>query len=251
MRRACAEIVLRSKVDVLALQEAGDREALTGFQESALGGAFPYLALSRGSRRGIYSAVLSRRPIVAYESLDLPLSTGAVLRRPLLRVDVDVAGTALRLYVVHLKSPRPFEAPPASASLDADAFRHAEAEAVAACLRTEPSEACVALLGDLNDEDGAGSTVAPLVHRAGLVDPVARELPLDERWTARWRRHGRRRFDYVLLSESLAGAYVAGSARVEHRDPAAYASDHRLVRLDLRLPRAQSGARDPASSEAR
>lgn len=250
VRKACAEIILRSKVDVLALQEVGDRQALEAFEQSYLGGIFPHRALSRGSQRGIHSAVLSRRPVSDVESVDLPLlddrgrsylheeGQPATSRRPLLRLDVDVDGEGLRLYVLHLKSPRPLDRVVSGddgQTLDVDGFRRAEARAVAGCLRAEEAGRVV-VLGDLNDEDGDGSSVRPLIQEAGLIDPMAADLPPEARWTARWRRYGTRRFDYLLLSKSLEPTYVRGSAYVDRREPAAYASDHRLVRLDLRLP---------------
>lgn len=255
VRDACGEVIRRASPDVLALQEVSDAVALEAFNRSYLKSAYSHLAVARGVKQGIHLAVLSKRPLIDAQSLDdlelrdedgerlvdlqrRPLT----LRRHLLRVDLgfgsaksgeDSAGR-IRLYVAHLKSHRPLDR--RRFEIDTAAYRRAESEAVAAQIDGDLRDGRrVILAGDFNDEDTA-STLSPLMDHPSLFDPLTEDIGDPEaRWTAKWRRFGRRRFDYVLLSESLRPSYVAGSVAIERRDPAAYASDHRLLSLDLRL----------------
>ena len=252
VKDACAEIIRKADCDLLALQEVGDDRSLEDFNQHRLGALYAHQAMSRGnSERGIHVALLSRFPVNSLLShrettlmqddellrdlQDRPLG----FRRDLLQAEVEIGEHRLTLFLAHLKSQRPLDR--RRFDLSADNYRRAEAEAAArliAPMATNPKASHFAVLGDFNDDDRPDSPIAPLAEMTGLFDPLKEEVnDPEERWTAQWRRFGRRRFDYALLSESLRPFYINGSVRV-HREgeSAAYASDHRLVSVDLRLP---------------
>lgn len=258
IRAACARVIRDADVDLLALQEVSSVTELESFNRHDLRGGYPHLHVFTGhSERSMHLAVLSRHPFrIVDPGTASSLTDGdtrplvddqgrpARFRRGFHGLEIPLREGAMTVFVTHLKSQQPLEraygvatpSGPRGVPLPADEYRRAEARAAAARVRREldAGRSWVAVLGDLNDHDGPDSSIAPLVHGLDLFDPLRFERPFPEdRWTARWKRHGAKRYDYVLLSPSLRNRYLADSTRVHRRPPADQASDHRLVSVDL------------------
>lgn len=255
---AVGRMIRGADAHVLALQEVGDLAVLARLDDQMMGGRYHHrhLALGNAERR-LGLAVLSEAPLITLQShrqVALRDRQGDQLRdregraigfrRDFLQVEIGPFGEEpLTLFVAHLKSALPLDAE--RYDFDAETYRLAEATTGASIVRRyleEQPTARVVVLGDFNDEDrcvasGSGSSVAPLIDGLGFFDPVRDEFPAQaDRWTASWKAHGRRQYDFILLSPSLRSCYRSGSAKIHRQIPAGRASDHRPVTVELDLP---------------
>lgn len=246
---ALADTIRRLDADVLALQEIESAAALDEFIQVHLPGLYEHVvSIDAGDERGIEQAVLSRYPITHTENWpQLPLGgvhpdkygdqenwyagEPIAFHRSPLRVDVDVDGYALTMFVVHQKSGR-----------FSEYWRIAEAtklsEMVGELTDAEPARN-IAVLGDFNAT--VDQMPMQIFLNSGLIDAHAGE-PGPERTS----HASGRRIDFILVSAALEPEVVDGSGFIlgtparpagsnwrTTPPPPGYASDHYPVAVDL------------------
>ncbi len=234
--RAIADRIAAMNVQVLAVQEVENLDALRRFNRDTLGqtraGAYEYEVLIEGNDpRFIDVAVLSRLPVAnvtshrheVHPENDLP-----IFGRDLLQLDVLSPTRSRRLvtvFVNHLKSNfiRWNDPDPDQARRNNRTRRRRQAETVARVVdgRTRRGGRFV-VMGDMND-DPDSELLEPMIARLGLVDGLAEvvenrppppsrnpeDTPPGSRWTHRFRRsNGPDTFallDQIWLSPRLEG----------------------------------------------
>lgn len=234
-RSEIAERILAMDVDVLAVQEVENMEALNTFNSDDLGGLYPHRLLLEGNDpRLIDVAVLSKLPLgpaVTHQTFPDPLTGNRIFGRDLLQVDVLSPTRSRRLFTLfnaHMKSNfvdrRTHRTPEAQATAarSANDRRRRQSIATAEIIEkaTRPNSRYV-FLGDMND-DPDSLHLAPVVASPalGMVDAligVQTTRPpkietsgppaLDDRWTSRHRADGItefRLFDQIWVSPALA-----------------------------------------------
>ena len=231
--------VLDMDVDVLAVQEVEDLDALRGFNRDYLDGRYPHAALIDGNDpRLIDVGVLSKLPLGAvttWQTMTHPEDPERpVFSRDCLEVEVLDSARRRRLFTLfntHLKSRFvAWDAPDAGASHAYNQTRRRrQAEALARIVeaRTRPSSRYV-VAGDMNDTpDSACLAAFAGVDGRGLVNALANcqetrppkaddPMPASSAWTHRYKPRGRPAeyalLDQIWLSPALAarqtGAWV-------------------------------------------
>jgi endonuclease/exonuclease/phosphatase family metal-dependent hydrolase len=234
------------KPDVLALQEIGGAGALLELQSSLKtdGLDLPYSEFVSGSDTNIHVAVLSRLPVIARRS---QTNDHFLLGGRRFRVSRGFAVVDLRvndhyfftLIDAHLKSKLPVpEADEADWRLEEAKILREKIDRVLAT----NTDANLIVLGDFNDSPNSPPLKTVLGHgNRGLVDtrPAERngdtEPPSDRRLAARnvtWTQFYARedlysRMDYILLSHSLARAWIPAETYILTLPNWGQASDHR------------------------
>ena len=255
MTERIAARIRQAEPDVLACQEVEDREVLEQFREEHLGTRYPWQVLVEGNDpRLIDVALISRLPLGEVRSYQHWVHPGRahepLFRRDLLQVEVlsdDRRRRLFWMFVAHLKSKfvdwriRDPEGR-ARARQEADRVRTLEAEAIAAIVRSRTgSQDLYVVCGDLNDTPDAptlASLMGPGPGGLALVNPVARDVPVEERWTTSHKEAGQaRRFeqiDYVLVPVWAAGKVLR--TRIDRRRTGvtvADGSDHDPVYCEI------------------
>ena len=260
-QQAIADRIMQINVDVLAVQEVENLDALRRFNRDVIAQPYEFEALIEGNDpRFIDVGVLSRLPLANLTSHrfevhdDDPLP---IFGRDLLEVDVMSPTRSRRLFkmfVNHLKSQFiPFNAPdPRTVAENNDTRRTRQAETAAKIInsKTRPNSKFV-VLGDMNDSPDA-DTLNPMV--GGLVDALANvtesqppphstnpeDVPPNVRWTHRFSVSNApdkfELFDQIWLSNSLAGRL--GRAEINRRpkwnaSSQGVGSDHDPVFIEL------------------
>ena len=217
-------------LDVLAVQEVEDIEALKDFNRFHLGGLYPHAVLIEGNdARFIDVGVLSKLPIGGVTSWQHEVHSAdpsrPVFARDLLQVEILNQARSERLLTLfnnHLTSQYvSFGEDPTSAAAAKTERRRRQADAVARIVeaRLRPDSPYV-IVGDMNDTPDS-EALAPLAQGPlgvvdGLADPdETRPAKLDvpppgsRAWTHRFKESGRparyELFDQIWLSPSLAG----------------------------------------------
>jgi endonuclease/exonuclease/phosphatase family metal-dependent hydrolase len=234
---AIATRVLSIGVDVLAVQEAENIEALRTFNSEHLGGMYPYSVLVEGNDpRLIDVGVFSKYPIgriVSHQTEPDPLRpTERVFGRDLLQVDVlspDRKKRLLTVFNTHLKSNYvPWREDQEAGQAAANERRLRQATAMADIIKRElRSDARYAVVGDMNDDPDsefmAPLTAGPLNLVDALTDVVENRPPKPEsdgsnpgpRWTSRHKASGKpaehRLFDQIWVSPSLGDKVTAAT----------------------------------------
>lgn len=238
-QQAIAGRIARINVDVLAVQEVENLDALRRFNREMLAAPCPYEVLIEGNDpRFIDVGVLSRLPVANLTSHRFEVHpadpTNPIFGRDLLEVDILNASRSrrlLKLFVNHLKSKLvPFNDPnPTATQAKNDLRRARQAETVARVVRSRTrADARYAVVGDMNDSRSA-PTLAPMVEGLNLVDALAdvvesqppppttnpEDAPPAVRWTHRLSRANApdvfELFDQIWVSPPLA-------ARVTHAE---------------------------------
>lgn len=247
-----AKALATCDADVVGLQEIGSGELLGRLLERLdRGGGYHAPVLGTVDARGIGCALLSRLPVVGSrvhtcaalpfpvfrEGDPPPFGARLPLRRGVVQARVEAEGIgAVDVFVAHFKSPRPVwardgsgaEQRPASACARAEgqlrSLVHRAAEAlfvrgvVDEVLAARP-DACVAAIGDLNDEPASWAVRALRSDGDGALLDASEGIPAERRFTC---LHGGRRIqiDHVLVSGSLhcriVGARIHNEALREH-----------------------------------
>ncbi len=241
-QQALADRIAAINVDVLAIQEVENIDALRRFNRDLLGGRYPFEVLIEGNDpRLIDVAVLSRLPVANVTSHRFEVHPDAaelVFGRDLVELDVMTNSGAgrrrlVKLFVTHLKSkfvPHDAEDPDAVQVANTER-RTRQAETIARVVdhRTRSNERFV-VLGDMNDAPDSAA-LAPMIADLDLVDaladvvesrppPTASEdnsppLSVGPRWTYRLSvPNGPDQFDLIdqiWVSQALAD-------RVEHAE---------------------------------
>lgn len=233
---AIAARILAMNVDVLAVQEVENIEALRTFNNAQLGGLYRHTALIEGNDpRLIDVAIMSKLPlgsIVSHQTAPDPIdSSRRVFGRDLLQVEILNASRKKKLFTIfntHMKSnfvdtlthrTRAAQVVAADAANQRRA-RQSQVTAKIIAAKTRPSSKYV-FLGDMND-DPDSPHMAPVVTSAelGLVDAligVSETRPSKAesvgpqpgpRWTSRYKKSGQppshRLFDQIWVSPTLA-----------------------------------------------
>lgn len=258
-RQVLAARITAMDLDVLAVQEVEDIEALKDFNRFHLGGLYPHVALIDGNdQRFIDVGVLSKLPLGGVTSWqhethpDAP--TQRVFARDLLEIAVlspDRKRRLFTLYNNHLTSQYvEFGADEAAASAAKARRRRQQADKVVdiVAARMRPDSSFL-IVGDMNDTPDSEPLQPFASGNLGLVDGLAD--PLETRpakaddppvtttaWTHRFKESGKparyELFDQMWLSPSLArkqsGAFI--ERRTKHSGDG---SDHdpAWVVLDL------------------
>ena len=231
---AIADRIKAMDVDVLAVQEAENIEALRTFNSDSLGGLYPHVILVEGNDpRLIDVGVLSKYPIGQVVSHQTEPDPNRPVRplfgRDLLRVDIlnpTRRQRILTVYNTHMKSnfidwkENRTAARREAARTANNERRRRQAEATRRIIEdeTRPNSKYV-VLGDMND-DPDSEFLEPLVQsKLNLVDAlIAVEETRDAkheaigpqpgpRWTSRYKESGKppqhRLFDQIWVSPSL------------------------------------------------
>ncbi len=254
-RAKVVEGLLQLKPDVLALQEIGDRNALTDLQTrlKQAGLDLPHAEHVRGYDTNIFVAILSRHPIVRRQPHTNAsfLLNGRRFRtsRGIAEVEIEVRpGYRFTLFTTHLKSKR------TSTVADESDIRLQEAqilrEKIDAVLQRNP-DANIVVCGDFNDTHDTPSLRA-ITGRGvrGLIDSRPAERNGDSapannpKWEPRrvtWTHHfGKEdsysRIDYILLSRGMAREWERPGTYVLTLPDWGVASDHRPLVAEF-IPR--------------
>lgn len=237
-QQAIADRIGAIDVDVLAVQEVENIDALRRFNRDLLADPYPYEVLLEGNDpRFIDVALLSRLPVSRMTSHRYerhPDDPNPIFGRDLLQVDVWTPTRSRRLltvFVNHLKSNfvRFNARDPEAARRANDVRRRRQAETAARVIAevTRPDSRYV-VLGDFNDTPDS-EPLDPLVTALDLVDGLAdvvenrppppsrnpEDVPPDARWTFRLSQaNAPDRFeliDQVWLSPGLADHLAAAT----------------------------------------
>lgn len=262
-----ARIIEQMRPDVMAFQEVENRQALWEFNMANLGGYFEHLTLIEANDfRGIDVAVasVSRYPPGAVTTHQFRQYLHGTARRNVFSRDILESEIfyyrrgklypIFTLFVTHLKSQ--FINNRLSPSRKREAYqrnerlRYLQAQEVRNIVARrfpDRQSARYAIAGDFNDHPES-IPLSPLLEWEGVVNPIA-NLPLDQRYTHRYRGH-KEQLDYILLSPALHVWLDADSVtavhpvdRVTDEDEqdteirgASTASDHYMVFLKLDIP---------------
>ncbi len=231
---AIADRIKNMDLDVLAVQEAENIEALKTFNSDSLGGLYPYVILVEGNDpRLIDIGIMSKYPIgqvVSHQTEPDPISpVRPLFGRDLVRVDIlnltrrerilSVFNTHMKSNFIDWKENRT-EAQREAARERNNERRRRQAEATRRIIEdeTRPNSKYV-VLGDMND-DPESEFLAPLVQsKLKLVDALvnveetrdAKEEAVGPqpgpRWTSRYKPSRQppehRLFDQIWVSPSL------------------------------------------------
>jgi endonuclease/exonuclease/phosphatase family metal-dependent hydrolase len=211
-----AALIRDEDADIVCLQEIDSLTTLDNFNLRHLAGlSYDHRVLLDGNdSRGIDVALLSRYPVKAIQSHRedrlAPLGLERIFSRDCLRVDLDISGQPMTIYINHFKSMtegREFTRPK----------RIEQVGRVIAILEEDwggkLASANVVVLGDFNDfvetPGDVNSAIESLVTHNSLVNTVDWIVDKDQRYTHRFldrgkRRPERRQLDYILLSKLLA-----------------------------------------------
>ena len=244
--------VLFMNVDVLAVQEVENIEALQTFNREQLGGAYPYVVLVEGNDpRLIDVGVLSKLPIgriVSHQTEPDPARAAErVFGRDLLQVDVlnlDRTKRLFTLFNTHLKSNYVDwrEPNPVAAASDANERRKRQARAMSVIVERElrPNSRYV-VVGDMNDDPDSEFMEPLTAGTLQLVDALTNVVETrpakpestgpqpGPRWTSRHKESGKpaehRLFDQIWVSPTL-GNKVANATIDRRTKHSGDGSDH-------------------------
>ncbi len=233
-KAAIAERILTIDVDVLAVQEVENIEALKTFNRESLGGLYPNVIVIEGNDpRLIDVGLLSKLPIgqvVSHQTAPDPDDPSVrVFGRDLLRADILTPSRSRRLlslFNTHMKSNFvdrvEHRTPEARAAQRVRNNQRRRRQAIVTReiieAETRPNSRYV-LLGDMNDDPDSEFLEPVLGSPLGLVDPLTdvtetRESKHEDlgpqpgpRWTSRYKPSGEppqhRLFDQIWVSPSL------------------------------------------------
>jgi endonuclease/exonuclease/phosphatase family metal-dependent hydrolase len=225
---AVARVLSDSGADVVALQEIENEEMLKDIQgRGDLLHKFPHCVLVEGDDlKGIDVALMSRYPITHFESHTGESATSErKFQRPLLEINVQLPGqSTLTVFAGHFV---------AQFNDWCDQQRVWEASETARLTSLKLSEdpsGYVAVMGDFNDQEGS-----PVLRT--LCEPSMQNATegLPPSWGEVWStQYEPALLDHILSSSSLSKLFV--DSGVLHHPEDCWASDHRLVWADFKLP---------------
>ncbi len=248
-KQALRAVIRTLDADVLALQEMGARPFLEELQRDLAreGLVYPHAELLQAADPDRHVAVLSRRPFTAVTMhTDLTLSyfhAKEPVKRGLLEVRVATEAGELTVFVVHLKS----RFTDRQDDLNSALRRLGEATAVrdrVLKIFPQPSAARFLIVGDCNDNT-ASKPLRALAQK-GKTE-IAEILPVadsrGETWTHYYRKEETyTHVDHVLVSPKLKPAVIGGGAKICDVQETAAASDHRPVKVSLKLDPSRGSA---------
>jgi len=221
--------------DVVVMQEMGPPPFLEELRRDlhAVGADYPFKAIALAADAERHVALLSKRPLLATETLDLKFSYfGGVerVKRGVLLARIATPGGDVTIFAVHLKSRLTERRDDPEARIR----RAAEATAVRDAILQrfpDPASARFIVLGDFNDSK-ASQAVHRFEHRGATA--IASLLPVADSKGESWTYHYARtdafeRIDHVFVSAPLLPAVSHGTATIYDGDGTTVASDHRPV----------------------
>lgn len=201
-RRITAEVIKKTRADIIALQEVENLDVLKRFNSAFLNSRYKYKLLVDGNDpRQIDVAVLSKYPFekIVTHQFDRK-GRSYIFSRDCLEVHININGVIIPFFVNHLKSL-------VGGRQRTMARRKKQSERILQILKErfkqdlETSKFIV--LGDFNDYMPSEG-LAPLVNQTWLEDVIQRLNP-EERWTHYYaKKKERKQLDYILLSKKLA-----------------------------------------------
>lgn len=240
--RRLAKRILRTRIDVLAVQEVEHIGMLHSFNRKLLSGLYPHLALIEGNdQRLLDVGILSMLPIGPVTTHQTAVHKDdpreRVFSRDLLQAEIrDHRGDKLfNVYNTHLKSHYvPYDEDPVEGAKQANCRRKRQAETISRILsETENAGTGFVLLGDMNDPPDS-EHLAPMVEfrgtslTNGLANAQESRKPKAERpgqepkisnWTHRYKESGHpprhEQLDQVWLSPAFSQAL--SSAHIDRR----------------------------------
>ncbi len=232
-RRAVAELIIKERPDVLAVQEMGDAAMFVQFRDDLCkaGMNYPYAELLERGSRAINLAVLSRFPIISVQHHTNDWYSIGESRMPVLRgfLDVDIQVNPhyrFRLLTAHLKS-KVYNA------RGQTEMRRNEArllnKAIREIIEKNPGVNLL-VAGDFNDDYNSTPLKEVSGKRGGEMTDLRPADSSGEIWTHFYAGSDiYSRFDYIFVSKGLLAETLRKRARVV-RDSLTYeASDHRPV----------------------
>ena len=222
-----AERIKRMNLDILAVQEVEDRDALSEFNSMFLENMYPFIGVIDGNDpRLIDVGIMSKLPIGGLTSwqytshLDIPEKR--IFSRDVLEVEIlnsTRTEKLLTLYNNHLKSHFvDFREDPIVGATRNNQTRKRQAEALAMIIkqRTRPGSNFI-VTGDMNDptdsEFLAPLTKDPELQLTNALATCSESQPFSEElenkiWTHRFKESGKpahyELFDHIWLSQNLA-----------------------------------------------
>jgi endonuclease/exonuclease/phosphatase family metal-dependent hydrolase len=199
MRRD-AEIIKELNADIIGLVEVENRHIVRRFVTEYLDNAYPhFILIDEQDPRGIDTALISKRPFLA-RSFEVP-----GFPRGILACRFMIEGEPFYILVNHWKSRRSDNGQPTEPQRIACAKRVIEI-VTKEIPSYEGRKVPVAIMGDLNDDDGDPS-VKLLSSEGGMINSFD-GMPADKRWTLPF--HNREKnevvyngFDHALISPEL------------------------------------------------
>jgi len=205
-KQITAATIRECDADFLALQEVEGLQVLDNFVEQFLFDmGYQYRIIIDGhDPRNIEVGILSRFPVLCIKSnRHLWKKDGSkfLFPRDCLEVTVAVDNKPLQLYITHLTSM-------INGREETKVIRMEQAEMVAKLVddaqKPNSYNSDFAVLGDLNDYPGEGTSLDSLLKHSALVNVVER-MPKQDRWTHYFsRKNEYHQLDYILLSKKLA-----------------------------------------------
>jgi endonuclease/exonuclease/phosphatase family metal-dependent hydrolase len=243
-KTALREVIREANADVLAVQEIGTLPFLEELRQDLRteGLDYPYLHHLEAADEERHIAVLSKIPFAKEHSVDLLFfkyfGEKEAVKRGLIELVFDTNDHRWSLFVVHLKS----RYSDRRDDPESEQRRVGEARAVRNRILKrypEPGESSFLIVGDLNDTR-ASRTVASLLKRGQTEISIV--VPAFNQWGQTWTYHYQKeevysRSDYFLTSPGMLPLIRTGRGRIIESEAAPMASDHRLVAIDLEIPR--------------
>jgi endonuclease/exonuclease/phosphatase family metal-dependent hydrolase len=243
-KTALREVIREANADVLAVQEIGTRPYLEELRQDlrAEGLDYPYLHHLEAADEERHIAVLSKIPFAEECSVDLLyfnyFGEEEAVKRGLIELVFNTNSHRWSLFVVHLKS----RYSDRRDDPESEQRRVGEARAVRNLILKRypaPGDSSFLIAGDLNDTR-ASRTVVSLLKR-GKTE-ISIDVPAFNRWGQTWTYYYQKeevysRSDYLLTSPGMLPLIRAGRGIIIESAAAPAASDHRLVAIDLEIPR--------------
>lgn len=231
---ALRQIIKEVNPDVLAIQEMGDDPMLLELQHdlNSEGLSYEYSTLSQGQDVR-HLAILSKIPfsdIQSHDTISIKVDgSPELVRRGLLEVTFNSSDTAWKLFVVHLKSRYSKD----NSDPLSEKVRLAEANAIKKLIAQQDTKDFL-ITGDFND--GPRSKPLKSLTKANFSTHIPGADSNNEIWTYFHKTQGvYSLIDYFLASPSFANKFVNNTAIIYDSTKNAYASDHRLLYIDLDL----------------
>lgn len=242
--------IIRSGVDILAVQEVEDKDTLKRFNKEHLGGEYKYLTVIDGNdRRLIDVGILSKYPFGAITSWQFypdPKNPGEpIFSRDLLQVEIlnlDTREHLFTFFITHLKSKFiPWQCKEECEEKQREEDnqkRLRQCEAIEKIIEQQMGrDQRFIVAGDFNDTPDSEYLTPLLNGKLGLVNIV--NQCSGEKWTYSYEGE-KQQLDYILVPPAMLGAVQnpeIGECRLKVKAPEIprCGSDHRPVFATLDL----------------
>lgn len=226
-RAALARLIAKQNIDIIALQEMGDKKHLRLLQNDLkkLGADYKFACVLQGRDQMRHVAFLSKNPFLSVKEFaeETTMSRGVLA----VVVETQPAGTPIAIFNIHLKS----RLTRTKDDLNCARERADEMKRVLEIVRGNAMMNNFILLGDFNDVPE--SQTLKIVEESQIFKRVPARDCAGETWTFSNRaKELKDTSDYILLSFPLAKK-LCGNQIFIADESAPRASDHRLLWCDL------------------